>query len=186
MSHFCLGRYVVQRPAGSRRMGPTYAASGHILRRRRKSGSHQTHRWREPDSNHRSRGRKSGRCQVSAIRPGSVEHLLWEEVLSLSGGQRRRTLGLAKDNRTSPYDLCANCSDRRQSRVWDRWFESTPLQRGVRCELALTRSDCAQAHPAFLHSLRSVRVYPIALGRNLCWKIGPARVRWRKRCSTDA
>ena len=28
--------------------------------------------WREPDSNHRSRVRKSGRCQVPAIRPGSV------------------------------------------------------------------------------------------------------------------
>src|SRR5438552_2388575 len=37
-------------------------------------GSHRTPRWREPDSNHRSRVRKSGRCQVAAIRPGSVEH----------------------------------------------------------------------------------------------------------------
>jgi hypothetical protein len=33
-----------------------------------------TLRWREPDSNHRSRVRKSGRSQVPAIRPGSVEH----------------------------------------------------------------------------------------------------------------
>jgi Natural resistance-associated macrophage protein len=33
-----------------------------------------TRRWREPDSNHRSRVRKSGRCQVPAIRLGSVEH----------------------------------------------------------------------------------------------------------------
>jgi hypothetical protein len=34
-----------------------------------------------------------------------------------------------KDIRTSPYDLCANRSDRRQSREGDRWFESTSLQR---------------------------------------------------------
>ena len=37
-------------------------------------GERRTLRWREPDSNHRSRVRKSGRCQVPAIRPGSVEH----------------------------------------------------------------------------------------------------------------
>src|SRR4029077_11486802 len=36
-------------------------------------------RWREPDSNHRSRVRKSGRCQVPAI----GRTLTWEEVLSL-------------------------------------------------------------------------------------------------------
>src|SRR5204863_773449 len=40
-----------------------------------------------------------------------------------------------KDIRTSPYDLCANRSDRRQSREGDRWFESGSLQRRVRCEL---------------------------------------------------
>ena len=34
----------------------------------------QTLPWREPDSNHRSRVRKSARCQVPAIRPGAVEH----------------------------------------------------------------------------------------------------------------
>jgi len=39
-----------------------------------------------------------------------------------------------KDIRTSPCDLCANRSDRRQSREGDRWFESTSLQRGVHCE----------------------------------------------------
>src|SRR5438128_1165992 len=33
-----------------------------------------------------------------------------------------------KDIRTSPYDLCAKRSDRRQSREGDRWFESTFLQ----------------------------------------------------------
>ena len=37
-------------------------------------GRKLTRRRREPDSNHRSRIRKSGRCQVPAIRPGSVEH----------------------------------------------------------------------------------------------------------------
>ena len=36
-----------------------------------------------------------------------------------------------KDIRTSPYDLCANRSDRRQSREGDRWFESTSLRRRV-------------------------------------------------------
>jgi hypothetical protein len=39
-----------------------------------RAGSQQTHRWRQVDSNHRSRVGKSGRCQVPAIRPGSVEH----------------------------------------------------------------------------------------------------------------
>src|ERR1700730_7391386 len=39
-----------------------------------------------------------------------------------------------KDIHTSPYDLCANRSDQRQSREGDRWFESTSLQRQVRCE----------------------------------------------------
>src|SRR5207247_331181 len=34
--------------------------------------------------------------------------------------------------RTSPYDLCANRSDRRQSREGGRWFESTSLHRRVR------------------------------------------------------
>src|SRR6266404_7251520 len=36
-----------------------------------------------------------------------------------------------KDIRTSPYDLCANRSDRRQSREGDRWFESISLRRRV-------------------------------------------------------
>src|SRR5207249_953153 len=35
-----------------------------------------------------------------------------------------------KDIRTSPYDLSANRSDRRQYREGDRWFESTSLQLG--------------------------------------------------------
>ena len=39
-----------------------------------------------------------------------------------------------KDIRTSPYDLCANRPDRRQSREGDRWFEPTSLQRRVHCE----------------------------------------------------
>src|SRR5258708_6268296 len=40
-----------------------------------------------------------------------------------------------KDIRTSPYDLCANRSARRQSREGDRWFESTSLRWGVLREL---------------------------------------------------
>jgi hypothetical protein len=43
-------------------------------RGRLSNGSLLTRPWREPDSNHRSRVRKSGRCQVPAIRPGSVEY----------------------------------------------------------------------------------------------------------------
>jgi hypothetical protein len=39
-----------------------------------------------------------------------------------------------KDIRTSPYDLCANRSDGRQSRKGDRWFESTSFHRRVHCE----------------------------------------------------
>ncbi len=95
-----------------------------------------TRRWRKPDSNHRFRVRKSGRCQVpAAIRPRSVEHLLWEEVLSLPWTAETTELSISpKDIRTSPYDLCANRSDRRQSREGDRRFESTSLQRGVNCE----------------------------------------------------
>jgi hypothetical protein len=53
--------------------------------------------------------------------------------VSLEGGDIELSVS-PKDIRTSPYDLCANRSDRRQSRKGDRWFESTSLQRGVRCE----------------------------------------------------
>ena len=38
--------------------------------RSRGSGSQRTLCWRGPDSNHQSRVRKSGRCQVPVIRPG--------------------------------------------------------------------------------------------------------------------
>jgi hypothetical protein len=40
-------------------------------------------RWREVDSNHRSRVRKSGRCQVPAIRPGSSNTDFGRQVLGL-------------------------------------------------------------------------------------------------------
>src|SRR5438874_4789653 len=69
-----------------------------------KSGSHRTPRWREPDSNHRSRIRKSGRCQVPAIRPGGGR------TLTLGGGAESslegRDIELSvspKDIRTPPY-----------------------------------------------------------------------------------
>src|SRR6266404_7664356 len=104
----------------------------------RKRSSQRTQRWREPDSNHRSRVKKSGRCQVPVIRPGSVEH--W----TLGGGAESSLEGRdiepsvsPKDVRTSPYDLCAKRSDRRQSREGDRWFESTSLQQRVICEIEL-------------------------------------------------
>src|SRR4029077_13745847 len=97
---------------------------------RRRNSSLMTLRWREPDSNHRSRVRKSGRCQVPAIQTRVGR------TLTLGGGaessQDGRDIELSvspRGIRTSPYNLCANRSDRRQSREGDRWFESTSLQR---------------------------------------------------------
>src|SRR6202040_3619816 len=87
-------------------------------------------RWREPDSNHRSRVRESGRCQVPAIRPGSVEHLLWEEVLSLPW--RAETSNSRSRRKTSVLRPMISA---RTARIddnlgrGDRWFESGSLQR---------------------------------------------------------
>ena len=73
--------------------------------------------------------------------PSSSDQTRVGRTLTLGGGAESslegRDIELSvspKDIRTSPYDLCANRSDRRQSREGDRWFESTSLQRGVRCE----------------------------------------------------
>ena len=73
--------------------------------------------------------------------PSSSDQTRVGRTLTLGGGAESslegRDIELSvspKDIRTSPYDLCANRSDRRQSREGDRWFESTSLQRGVCCE----------------------------------------------------
>ena len=74
--------------------------------------------------------------------PSSGDQTRVGRTLTLGGGAESslegRDIELSvspKDIRTSPYDLCANRSDRRQSREGDRWFESTSLQRRVRSEL---------------------------------------------------
>src|ERR1700738_3543759 len=73
--------------------------------------------------------------------PSSSDQTRVGRTLTLGGGAEfsleGRDIELSvspKDIRTSPYNLCANRSDRRQSREGDRWFESTSLQRGVGCE----------------------------------------------------
>jgi phosphatidylglycerol lysyltransferase len=131
----------------------------------------RTLRWREPDSNHRSRVRKSGRCQVPAIRPGAGR------TLTLGGGAESslesrdiELLVSPKDIRTSPYDLCANRSDRRQSREGDRWFESTSLQRRVSDASRFLRASVAVAvialAAAALHLLASATTQSGIAGRS--------------------
>jgi hypothetical protein len=70
--------------------------------------------------------------------PSSSDQTRVGRTLTLGGGAEcsleGRDIELSvspKDIRTSSYDLCANRSDRRQSREGDRWFESTSLQRRV-------------------------------------------------------
>src|SRR5256886_15039562 len=65
--------------------------------------------------------------------PSSSDQTRVGRTLTLGGGAESslegRDIELSvspKDIRTSPYDLCANRSDRRQSREGDRWFESAP------------------------------------------------------------
>jgi hypothetical protein len=70
--------------------------------------------------------------------PSSSDQTRVGRTLTLGGGPEGRDIELSvspKEIRTSPYDLCANRSDRRQSREGDRWFESTSLQRRVSGEL---------------------------------------------------
>src|SRR5207302_11406533 len=68
--------------------------------------------------------------------PNSSNQTRVGRTLTLGGGAESslegRDIELSvspKDIRTSPYDLCANRLDRRQSREGNRWFESTSLQR---------------------------------------------------------
>src|ERR1700731_886364 len=73
--------------------------------------------------------------------PSSSDQTRVGRTLTLGGGADSSLEGRdiefsvsPKDIRTSPYDLCANRSDRRQCREGDQWFESTSLQRRVHCE----------------------------------------------------
>src|SRR5258705_13189069 len=62
--------------------------------------------------------------------PSSSDRTRVGRTLTLGGGAwvflEGRNIELSvspKDIRTSPYNLCANRSDRRQSREGDRWFD---------------------------------------------------------------
>src|SRR6202011_3963952 len=85
--------------------------------------------------------------------PSSSDQTRGDRTLTLGGDAESslegRDIELSvspKDIRTSPYDLCANRSDRRQSREGDRWFESTSLQRRVRSELPSSRRRMTPGH----------------------------------------
>src|ERR1700730_914859 len=92
--------------------------------------------------------------------PGSSDQTRGGRTLTLGGGGESslegRDIELSvspKDIRTSPYDLCANRSDRRQSREGDRWFVSTSLQRRVGRNSKLPQGadpclPCAPSPPA--------------------------------------
>src|SRR4029077_19708678 len=80
--------------------------------------------------------------------PSSSDQTRVGRTLTLGGGAESslevRDIELSvspKDIGTSPYDLRANRSDRRQSREGDRWFESTSLQRGVMSEPQTIRAQ---------------------------------------------
>src|SRR4029077_10785839 len=86
--------------------------------------------------------------------PSSSDQTRVGRTLTLGGGAESslegRDIELSvspKDIRTSPYDLCANRSDRRQSREGDRCFESTSLHRRVRLFTKL--KGCRRAPRAF-------------------------------------
>src|SRR5437899_3309212 len=91
--------------------------------------------------------------------PSSSDQTRVGRTLTLGGGAESSLEGSdielsvsPKDIRTSPYDLFANRSDRRQSREGDLWFESTSLQRRVRCELGWKRAETGSRwHPRGRH-----------------------------------
>ena len=89
--------------------------------------------------------------------PSSSDQTRVGRTLTLGGGAESslegRDIELSvspKDIRTSPYDLCANRSDRRQSREGDRWFESTSLHRRVINEPHGEVTAKVSLDPAFL------------------------------------
>src|SRR5438105_4961319 len=113
--------------------------------------------------------------------PSSSDQTRVGRTLTLGGGAESslegRDIELSvspKDIRTSPYNLCANRSDRPQSREGDRWFESTSLQRRVRCELrpGWLNSPCASG-PSAHRFLRRRFVFAIA---RICQGASSARV----------
>src|SRR5437879_12211615 len=87
-----------------------------------------------------------------------------------------------RDIRTSPYDFCANRSDRRQSREGDRWFESTPLQRRVYCN-SLRITATHQHARAGLLELSDLRLASRSGGCPLTGD--PARTDWVYSLSPD-
>ena len=142
MSHFCLGRYVVQRPG---------AKNGGLPRKPRFS-TRKSSSGRETDSPLEGTGfEPSVPRQEKWSMPSSSDQTRVGRTLTLGGGAESslegRDIELSvspKDIRTSPYDLCANRSDRRQSREGDRWFESTSLQQRV-CKLSVPRAAGCRA-----------------------------------------
>src|SRR6202023_3065081 len=98
--------------------------------------------------------------------PSSSDQTRVGRTLTLGGGAESslegRDIELSvspKDIRTSPYDLCANRSDRRQSREGDRWFESkascSPRRRSPRSR---------RPRPTRRRMASSSRRFAIALG----------------------
>jgi len=85
-----------------------------------------------------SNGRPYRNRQEKWSMPSSSDQTRVGRTLTLGGGAESSLEGRyielsvsPKDIRPSPYDLCANRSDRRQSREGDRWFESGSLQQRV-------------------------------------------------------
>src|SRR5207302_4802649 len=109
--------------------------------------------------------------------PSSGDQTRVGRTLTLGGGAESsldgRDIELSvspKDIRTSPYDLCANRSDRRQSREGDRWFESTSLQRRVSSELGSDLRTISIGVPAATPRLRSLQTKGdliVTVGRDL-------------------
>src|SRR5882724_2908115 len=112
--------------------------------------------------------------------PSSSDQTRVGRTLTLGGGGAESSLEgrdielsvSPKDIRTSPYVLCANRSDRRQSREGDRWFESTSLQRRVRNELyGYQAPPCRRADAIVV--LRQVRILPSDM--TITWSAAAAR-----------
>src|SRR5438132_3599240 len=98
--------------------------------------------------------------------PSSSDQTRVGRTLTLGGGAESSLEGIElsvspKDIRTSPYDLCANRSDRRQSQEGDRWFESTSLQR--RGDRGQARRRAGGQDPAADHQSAAKRAQLIGI-----------------------
>src|SRR6478672_9609 len=109
--------------------------------------------------------------------PSSSAQTRVGRTLTLGGGAESslegRDIELSvspKDIRTSPYDLCANHSDRRQSREGDRWFESTSLQQRV-CLSAASTFDGPK--PGFPRGCARLAWRPGRQRRSACFDSAP-------------